>query len=45
MLRYKTVVRNCDEMRAIKNLYRSTFPEQEKVPFRHLLRTSAAAGR
>ncbi len=43
MLRYRSVVKGCDEMDLIKRLYK-TFPEQERVPFRHLVRTFGRGG-
>lgn len=43
MLRYKFVTKGCDEIRPIKKLY-MTFPEQERVPFRHLVRTFGRGG-
>lgn len=44
MLRYKIVIKGCDEVKHIKRLYSATFPGQEKVPFRHLIRTFGKGG-
>ncbi len=45
MLVSKAATKGCEEMSLIEELYSETFPEEEKVPFRNLLRTEGRGGR